>query len=149
MNAQLELKPTTQLEGLALGADDRLAQAAEDWMHSPHGRQIMRMLYAEVANVLRDADGDQRISMDFIIHRLRFRLRKIRCRLARKGIPFEKSGGCALNDHHTAYICRHVCGHRPDWAARFEKRKLGRVQPTERKTVTVTVEKFATTDRHG
>lgn len=139
---QLELTERRAPEGLALGADDRLAREAQDWMHSPHGRQIMRMLYADIANVLRDADAGQRISMDYIIHRLRFRLRKVRCRLARRGTPLETSGGYALNDHHTAYISRHVGEHRPEWAARFEKRRLGRKPPAERKTVTIVTERF-------
>lgn len=137
---QLELADQSKPEGMAIDGSERLAREAADWMESPHGRQIMRMIYAEVAIVLRDADGEQRISMDYIIHRLRFRLRKIRCRLARKGIPFEKSGGYALNDHHTAYISRHVRSRRPDWAQRFETRRVGKtkLEIVERKEITVT-----------
>lgn len=134
---QLELAPRPE-NAIPFGGDDALERAAEAWIHSAHGRQIMRMAYAEFAIVLRQAEPGQRISMDYIIHRLRFRIRKIKCRLTRRNIDFKQSGGYALNDHHTAYISRHLTAHRPEWAARIEQRKVGVKKPKVIKTVTVT-----------
>ena len=132
--AQLELQARPETEA-PFGGEGELERAADAWIHSPHGRHITKMAYVEIARLLRRCQPGQRISMDHVVHILRFRLKAIKCYLKQRGIPFANSGGYALNDHHTAYLSRHVAKHRPDWADRFERRKVNKKKIVERVTI--------------
>lgn len=113
-----------------------IEQRFNRWKATPGGAQIMRMAYREAAPFARRHQRTgQRVSMDYLFHRLRDRLGKIRNFLARRGIALPPEGGYGLNDHFTAYLARHIEAHRADWAGMFEKRTCGKIKPVERTTI--------------
>lgn len=138
--AQLELAPRPAT-AVAFGADDSLQRAADEWIHSPGGRHVMKRIYVLCARLIPVcARRGQRLSMDFVIGTVRFDMQSIRAWLRQRGVTLPKSGGYALNDHHTAYISRHVTEHRPEWSEHIEQRRVGVKKPTVKKTVTVVTE---------
>ena len=115
---------------------DTKAQAFEAWKTSRGGAQIMRMIYADAAQfAARWQRTNQRVSADYLYHRIRDRLRAIQVRLAKRGSALPKVGGYRLNDHFTAYISRHIVQHRPDWAGMFEQREMNKPKRVVKTTV--------------
>jgi hypothetical protein len=115
---------------------DTKAQAFEAWKASRGGAQIMRMIYADAAQfAARWQRTRQRVSADYLYHRIRDRLRAIHVRLAKSGCELPKVGGYRLNDHFTAYISRHIVAHRPEWAGMFEQREMNKPKRTVKTTV--------------
>lgn len=136
--SQLELAPRPE-NAIPFGGDDALERAADEWIHSPGGRHVMKRIYVICARLIPVcARRHQPLSMDYVIHCVRFEMQSIRAWLKQKGVTLPKSGGYALNDHHTAYISRHVTKHRPEWAPHIEQRKVGIKKPKVKKTVTIT-----------
>jgi len=94
-----------------------IAQRFEAWKQTPGGRQLLNWIYRDAAQyAARFIRTGQRVSMDFLFHRQRDRLRAIQLRLAKSGCTLPKVGGYRLNDHFTAYISRHIVSRRPEWS---------------------------------
>ena len=124
-------------------AGDTHAQAFEAWKASRGGAQIMRMIYADAAwFAARWQRTGQRVSADYLYHRIRDRLRAIQARLAKSHCSLPRVGGYRLNDHFTAYISRHLMDRRPEWAGMFETREVGKPKMLKRTTI-VKVETLA------
>jgi hypothetical protein len=103
------------------------AQAFEAWKQTPGGRQLLNWIYRDAAQyAARFIRTGQRVSMDFLFHRQRDRLRAIQLRLAKSGCTLPKVGGYRLNDHFTAYISRHIVSRRPEWDGMFEQREMNK-----------------------
>jgi hypothetical protein len=115
---------------------DTKAQAFEVWKALPGGRQLLNWIYRDAAAfAARWQRTGQRVSMDYLFHRQRDRLRAIHLRLAKSGCAMPKVGGYRLNDHFTAYIARHIVSRRPEWAGMFELREMNKPKRTVRTTV--------------
>ena len=109
------------------------------WKETPGGRQLLRFAYQETAQfAARFQRTGQRVSMDYIMHRLRDRIARIQTRLHRRGITLPREGGYRINDHFTAHIARHIMERRRDWDGLFEKRKLGAKRMVAKRKITVT-----------
>jgi hypothetical protein len=137
---QLELapRPATQVP---FGGDASLERAAEAWIHSPGGRHVMKRIYIICARLIPIcARRRQQLSMDYVIHCIRFDLQSVRAWLKQRGVTLPRSGGYALNNNHTSYISRHITQHRPEWEEHIEQRKVGVKKPLVRKTVTIVTE---------
>lgn len=111
-------------------------QAFEAWKVSPGGRQLLNAIYRDAAQfAARFLRTGQRVSMDYLYHRQRDRLKAIQMRLARSGCSLPRVGGYRLNDHFTAYIARHIMDRRPEWAGMFETREVGKTKLVKRTTI--------------
>lgn len=128
--------PETQQLDL-LEAD--IAQRFAMWKSTPGGRQILRFAYQETAQfAARFQRTGQRVSADYIMHRLRDRIVRIQTWLAKRRIALPREGGYRINDHFTAHIARHIMTHRPEWDGLFEKRRLGAKRMVARRKIEVT-----------
>jgi hypothetical protein len=113
-----------------------IAERFAVWKATPGGRQLLRFAYAEAAVFARrHARTGQRVSMDYLIHKLRDRISRIRAWLVKRGTDLPREGGYRINDHFTAHIARHILAHRPEWDGLFELREIGK----QRKKRTVLV----------
>jgi len=116
--------------------DPASAQKFEAWKLTNGGRQLLNWIYRDAAQfAARYLRTGQRVSMDYLYHRQRDRLRAIQLRLARSGCALPKVGGYRLNDHFTAYIARHIMDRRPDWQGMFETREVGKPKLVKRTTI--------------
>jgi hypothetical protein len=103
----------------------RLQQEFNDWKQTPGGAEILRIAYAITARyAARYLRTGRRVSIRLIWENLRDNVTHIRARRAAfaHGLSGEK-GGFTLNDHHHAYLARHILNHKPQWSGLFELRK--------------------------
>lgn len=115
-----------------------IAQRFEAWTPTPGGRQLLNWIYRDAAPfAARYLRTGQRVSMDYLFHRQRDRIKAIQLRLAKNGYSLPKEGGYRLNDHFTAYIARHIVSRRPDWDGMFELRELN-TKRHQRKVIVIT-----------
>lgn len=106
-----------------------LAEEAEEWMHTPGGRHIMRDLYAIASGyVPRWRRSGIPISVKLVFEIERQRIKEVTARAVRickaRGIEIPRKYGYTLNNSHTAYIARHMMDRRPDWRGLFETREV-------------------------
>lgn len=114
-----------------------IAERFEVWKATSGGRQLLNWIYRDAAwFAARFLRTGQRVSMDYLFHRQRDRLRAIQLRLSRRGTSLPKEGGYRLNDHFTAHISRHIVSRRPEWNGMFEQRELN-IKRTRRRVVVI------------
>jgi len=119
--------------------DQDIAQRFAVWKATPGGRQILRFAYSETAQfAARYERTGQRVSADYIMHRLRDRIVRIQTWLGKRNITLPREGGYRINDHFTAHIARHIMAHRPEWDGLFEKRRLGAKRMVDTRKIEVT-----------
>ena len=108
-----------------LPLSDSLADRAERWMHSQGGRHVMRDLYALASQYARvwKRTGIP-VSMKLLFEVERHRIKCVTARALRCGMVLPDEYGYTLNNSNTAYIARHIMGHRPEWNGLFEVREL-------------------------
>lgn len=105
--------------------DPTPAQDADQWMHSPGGRHVMKDLYAIAASFVSDWKRyGIPVSVDYVCGIERHRIKCVRAWLQKRGHTAPRSHGYTINNTYTASIARHIMAHRPDWEGIFEKREL-------------------------
>ena len=100
-------------------------EKADAWIHTKGGRMIMRDLYAIAAGFVDDwQKSGIPVSMDYIYHIERHRIKMVRSRAQKMSVKIEKEYGYSLNNSYTAYVARHILAHKPEWAGLFELRHV-------------------------
>lgn len=106
-------------------AESALSHLADEWMHSPGGRHIMRDLYALAAGyVPRWRRTGIPIAVSLLWEIERQRIKEVTARCQRRGITLKKDYGYTLNNDRRPYVSRHMMDRRPDWKGLFETREL-------------------------
>lgn len=104
--------------------DKTLLQQFEEWKQTKGGNMILADLYEITAGFI----GDWRetgipVSMDYVYHIERHRLKLNKARIQAKGEKYGKVDGYSLNNNFTALCADHIMRHRPDWQGIFETRE--------------------------
>jgi len=85
----------------------------------------MRDLYAIAAGFVRDwkASGIP-VSIDYIFHIERHRIKLVRSRAQRMGVRILKHYGYSLNNTYTPYVARRILQNKTEWQGLFELREV-------------------------
>ena len=102
-----------------------IAARALNWMHTKGGRMIMRDIYAIAAGFVSDFEKSGiPVSVDYIFHIERHRIKMVRSRAQKMGVKIEHHYGYALNNTYTPYVARRILQNKPEWTGLFELREV-------------------------
>lgn len=116
---------TCQQLDFCMDAKAPISARAFNWMHTKGGRMIMRDLYAIAAGFVKDWERSGiPVSIDYIFHIERHRIKLVKSRAQRMKVRIEKHYGYALNNTYTPYVARRILQNRPEWSGLFELREV-------------------------